>query len=444
MRSRVSRYNSLRLVSAWGLLALVLWSCGAGRLGYQEPQGSSARERMTHFFVEAGLPITTGNTMTLLPSGQAKFDDLFEHIRQARHHVHLEYFNFRNDSISALLFDLLALKAQEGVRVRALFDAFGNLSNDSPLSNRYLQELRHRGIGIYKYDPFRFPWIQNALSRDHRKIVVIDGRIGYLGGMNIADYYIEGKPKIGAWRDMHCRVEGEVVPELQKIFAMMWHKTTGEQIEGEAYFPTTQTLTEGLVPKTEGSTCEPSAPTPHLPLVIVDRHPRLSPSLLREAYAHAILSADSVVRIVNPYFVPTRYIQQAIRKAVDRGVRVEIMVSDKSDIPFTPDAMLHKLRRLARRGAQVHLYTEGFHHTKVMTIDGEVATLGSLNLNSRSLRYDSEVNVFVLDSSTTAQFDRIYQSDQRDTIPLDDVYWKRRSLWRKFVGWVANLFTPFL
>lgn len=437
-------YVSLRKLSLVLLLAGMLWSCGSARSSYREPNGLSAKERMSHFFADAGVPVTTGNTMELLASGREKFADLFEHIRQARHHVHLEYFNFRNDSISALLFDLLALKAKEGVRVRALFDAFGNLSNDSPLSNRQLKELRHRGIEIYKYDPFRFPWIQNALSRDHRKIVVIDGKVGYLGGMNIADYYIAGKPKIGAWRDMHCRIEGEAVVELQKIFAMMWHKTTGEQLEGELYFPTTEHLTEGLSEDVSSTIDTLAQAEPYLPLAIVDRHPRLSPRLLREAYAHAILSADSVVRIVNPYFVPTRYIQRAIRTAVERGVRVEIMVSDKSDIPFTPDAMLHKLRRLARHGAEVHLYTQGFHHTKVMTIDGEVSTLGSLNLNSRSLRYDSETNVFVLDSAMTYEFDRIYQADQRSTIPLDDAYWKKRSLWRKFVGWLANLFTPFL
>lgn len=433
-----------RAVGAFVLLVLLLSSCGSSRPRYSVPVGASAQERMAHFFDETGVPITTDNTLKLLPSGKEKFADLFEHIKNAKHHVHLEYFNFRNDSISALLFDLLASKAAEGVKVRALFDAFGNLSNDSPLSNRYLKELRSRGIEIYKYDPFRFPWIQNALSRDHRKIVVIDNKIGYLGGMNIADYYIEGKPKIGAWRDMHCRIKGEAVPELQKIFAMMWRKTTGETIEESDYATTIKREIEDQAAERPDDYDELVCFTESLPLAIVDRHPRLSPRLLREAYAHAILSADSVVRIVNPYFVPTRYIQKAICSAIDRGVRVEIMVSDKSDIPFTPDAMLYKLRRLARRGAHVHLYTKGFHHTKVMTIDGQVATLGSLNLNSRSLRYDSEVNVFVLNRTTTKQLDHIYQADQKDTIPLDDTYWKRRSLWRKIVGWIANLFTPFL
>lgn len=437
-------YSCERAVGALMFLMLLLSSCGSSRPRYITPEGGSAQERMAHFFDETNVPLTTSNTLKLLPSGKEKFADLFERIKSAKSHVHLEYFNFRNDSISKLLFDLLARKAQEGVKVRALFDAFGNLSNDSPLSNRYLKELRSRGIEIYKYDPFRFPWIQNALSRDHRKIVVIDNTTGYLGGMNIADYYIEGKPKIGAWRDMHCRIRGEAVFELQKIFAMMWHKTTGETIEVSDYATTLKRQMEEQAAKSSDGHDAIVCFTQELPLAIVDRHPRQSPRLLREAYAHAILSADSVVRIVNPYFVPTRYIQKAIRSAIDRGVRVEIMVSDKSDIPFTPDAMLYKLRRLARRGAQVHLYTNGFHHSKIMTVDGQVATLGSLNLNSRSLRYDSEVNVFILDSKTTQQLDRIYQADQQDTIPLDDAYWKRRSLWRKFVGWIANLFTPFL
>lgn len=382
-------------------------------------------ERLRLELAERGIHLSQNNRLELLPSGRAKFSDLFEHIRKARHHVHLEYFNFRNDSISARLFDLLAERVAEGVEVRALFDAFGNMSNNQPLSNRMLDSLRGRGIQIYKFDPITFPWVNHVWSRDHRKIVVIDGAVGYLGGMNIADYYIEGKPQIGQWRDMHCRIEGEAVHDLQRIFAETWAYTTGEVLDSPAYYPHIETQGEQT-------------------LAVVDRLPGESPSTLREVYAEAINQADSVVRIVNPYFVPTRSIFCSLRSALRRGVRVEIMGSDKSDIPFTPDAMLHKLRKLAKLGAVVHLYQGGFHHSKVMTVDGCVGTLGSMNLNSRSLRYDYETNVFFFDPKTTAQIDSIYHEDIASSIPLDDAYWRKRSLWRRFVGWFANLFTPLL
>ena len=167
---------------------------------------------------EMGAPITGNNRVELLMSGHDKFIDLFEAIRGARHHIHLEYFNFRNDSIANALFDLLAQKAAEGVEVRAMFDAFGNWSNNRPLKKKHLRDIRKRGIEIVKFDPITFPYINHALHRDHRKIAVIDGRIGYTGGMNIADYYINGLPEIGEWRDMHMHIEGDVVRYLQGIF----------------------------------------------------------------------------------------------------------------------------------------------------------------------------------------------------------------------------------
>ena len=173
--------------------------------------GLTSDSLVLHFLEESGIPISDNNKVKLLKSGREKFIDLFEAIRQAKHHVHLEYFNFRNDSIANALFALLAEKVKEGVEVRAMFDAFGNWSNNQPLKKRHLKKIREQGIEIVKFDPFTFPYINHAAHRDHRKIVVIDGEIAYTGGMNIADYYINGLPKIGTWRDMHMRIEGDAV-----------------------------------------------------------------------------------------------------------------------------------------------------------------------------------------------------------------------------------------
>ena len=177
-----------------------------------------------------GVTFSNDNSVVLLRNGQEKFDDLFTAIRQARSSVHLEYFNFRNDSIAGLLFDLLAEKAKEGVEVRALFDAFGNDSNNRPLKKHHLDSIRAHGIQIYEYDPIRFPWVNHVFTRDHRKIVVIDGKIAYTGGMNVADYYINGTEVVGEWRDMHCRIEGEEVNTLQRIFLKIWNKVSHENV----------------------------------------------------------------------------------------------------------------------------------------------------------------------------------------------------------------------
>ena len=177
-----------------------------------------------------GITFTKGNTVELLMSGQEKFDHLFADIRRARHAIHLEYFNFRNDSIASLLFDILREKRREGVIVRALFDGFGNDSNNQPLLKHHITSLREDSIDIHEFDPIRFPWVNHIWPRDHRKIVVIDDSIAYTGGMNVADYYIKGTEQVGSWRDMHCRLTGPVVAQLQEIFVHIWEKTTGEQL----------------------------------------------------------------------------------------------------------------------------------------------------------------------------------------------------------------------
>ena len=183
-----------------------------------------------HVLEKDGVVFTHNNSVTLLTSGQEKFDDMFEAIRQAKSSVHLEYFNFRNDSIASALFDLLRLKAKEGVEVRALFDGFGNDSNNRPLKRHHVEALRRDGIEIYEFDPVRFPWVNHVFTRDHRKIVVIDGNVAYTGGMNVADYYIKGTEQVGEWRDMHCRIEGGAVSQLQMIFLRIWNKVTEQNV----------------------------------------------------------------------------------------------------------------------------------------------------------------------------------------------------------------------
>ena len=377
---------------------------------------------------EMGAPVTDNNKVKLLLTGHDKFVDLFEAIRQARHHIHLEYFNFRNDSIANALFDLLAEKAAEGVEVRAMFDAFGNWSNNQPLKNCHIDSIRSRGIDLVKFDPITFPYVNHALHRDHRKIVVIDGRIGYTGGMNIADYYINGLPKIGQWRDIHVRIEGDAARYLQGIFLTMWNRETGQHIGGPEYFPD--------IPQWPDSVAQRIA--------IVDRTPKETPRSISHAYAACLNSAEGHVQIVNPYFVPTKSIRKAIKEALRLGKQVEIMIPAVSDISFTPDAALYVAHKLAKKGAKIYLYNGGFHHSKVMMVDGKFCTVGTANLNSRSLRYDYETNAFIFAPRTTQELNAMFECDKRNSTLLTSEYWKKRSAWKKFVGWFGNLLTPFL
>lgn len=377
---------------------------------------------------ELGIPVTYNNKVELLMTGRDKFVDLFETIRHARHHIHLEYFNFRNDSIANALFDLLAEKVKEGVKVRAMFDAFGNWSNNKPLRKEHLQAIQARGIEIVKFDPITFPYINHAMHRDHRKIVVIDGKIGYTGGMNIADYYINGLPKIGNWHDIHMNIEGDAVRYLQGIFLTMWNRETGQHIGGPAYFPNLPQLPDSIAEE----------------IAIVDRTPRETPRSISHAYTVSIEAAQKNIQIVNPYFVPTKSIRTAIKKALKKGTEVEIMIPAVSDIPFTPEASLYIVHKLMKRGAKIYLFKGGFHHSKVMMVDKSFCTVGTANLNSRSLRYDYETNAFIFDPATTNQLNTMFERDKLNSILLTPEIWKERSGWKKFVGWVGNLLTPFL
>lgn len=389
---------------------------------------------------EEGIRFSDNNSVTLLMSGQEKFDDMFCAIRQARSSVHLEYFNFRNDSIASLLFDLLAEKAKEGVEVRALFDGFGNGSNNQPLLKKHIKAIRKRGIEIYEFDPIRFPWINHVLHRDHRKIVVIDGQIAYTGGMNVADYYIKGTPQVGEWRDMHCRIDGDEVNTLQAIFLRIWNKTARQNVHGAKYF---RGIRGGYYfHDLKPDTCCTAG---HKMVGIINREPRTSNKIIRQFYINAINDAKDSIKLVNPYLTLTGKLKRALKRAVKRGVKVEVMVSAKSDIPLTPDCVFYNVHKLMKHGVDVYIYEPGFHHTKIIMVDGLFCTVGSANLNSRSLRFDYEENAVIIDPCTTAELSHMFDHDKTRSFKLTPEKWKEfRTGWQKFVGWFAHFLAPVL
>lgn len=388
---------------------------------------------------QEGVGFTHNNSVTLLMNGQEKFDDMFEAIRQAKNSIHLEYFNFRADSIATELFSLLREKVKEGVEVRALFDGFGNASNNKPLKKKHIEALRSDGIRIYEFDPIKFPWVNHVFTRDHRKIVVIDGNIAYTGGMNVADYYIKGTKQVGTWRDMHCRIEGGAVSELQMIFARIWEKVTGEDIWKPQYFRAYKPVeATGLKPDTTST-------AGHKTVAIINREPRKTNKIMRTFYVNAINSARDSIKLINPYLTLNHKLKKALRDAVKRGVKVEVMVSAHSDIPLTPDCVFYNVHKLMKHGVDVWLYQPGFHHTKVIMVDGRFCTVGSTNLNARSLRFDYEENAVIIDRPTTNELDRMFDNDKKESVFLTPETWNAfRSPWQKFVGWFAHLLAPVL
>ena len=388
---------------------------------------------------QSNIRFSHDNSVTLLLSGQEKFDDMFQAIRQAKSSIHLEYFNFRNDSIASLLFDILREKRKEGVEVRAMFDGFGNDSNNQPLKKYHLEALRKDSIDIVEYSPIRFPWVNHIFGRDHRKIVVIDGQIAYTGGMNVADYYIKGTEQVGEWRDMHCRIEGDAVNELQAIFMRIWNRTTGENVSGMKYYRGgTLTKFSDLKPDTTYTKGRKM-------VGIINREPHVTPKIMRTFYINAINQAQDSIHIINPYFTLIPSVTRALTRAIRRGVKVEIMLSSKSGIPLTPDCALYQARKLQKRGARVWLYKPGFHHSKIMMVDGRYCTVGSTNLDARSLKCDFEENAVIVDKATTRELDDMFWRDKQKSFEMTDQTWDEfRTGWQKFRGWFAHLLQPFL
>ena len=434
------KVNRLSWTKRWLMAALAVGTFAAADAQTADSTALGSDSLIVQKLRKKNVKFSHDNSVTLLMSGQEKFDDMFEAIRQARSSIHLEYFNFRNDSVARLLFNILEAKAEQGVEVRALFDGFGNTSNNRPLKKSHLAAIRSHGVQIYEFNPVKFPWIDDIFNRDHRKIVVIDGQLAYTGGMNVADYYVNGTEQVGEWHDMHCRIEGEEVNTLQKIFLRMWKKVTGEEIHGAKYYRygSEGGYFKGLKPDT-------TATRGRKMVGIINREPHTSNEIIREFYYNAINYARDSIKIINPYFTPSPRLKRALRKAAERGVKVELMLSVKSDIPLTPDCGFYNAHRLMKRGVKVWMFKPGFHHTKIIMVDGKFCTVGSANLNSRSLRWDYEENAVIVDKHTTKELSDLFERQKKDCFLLTPESWNSfRTRWQKFRGWFANLLSPFL
>lgn len=395
-------------------------------------------QRMQQWLSDKGFTFYEGNSIALFHHGGDKFVDVLAAIRQARHYVHAEYFYVSEDSIGNLFYDALERKAAEGVEVKLLIDALGNHNSEDPTSSRKLKELRSKGVEVHLIDRVRFPWVKRLFRRDHRKILVVDGLMCYAGGMNVADHYIVGKPSYGPWYDMQFRLEGPGVAEYEGVFRQMWQHVTQESLDSVLY-----AAPEGVRVESAFSDLKPDTTSDvrNKRVVVVNKNPGQSSSRnMREAMIAAFDAAEHHIQIVNPYPTNIREVRHALFRALNRGVRVEIMVSAHSDVRVTPDVVGMEMKRLMKRGAEVYYYENGFHHSKMMMVDDEWCTVGSANLDGRSLCFDYEVNAFVFSQETTDELIRIFEEDKRGCTLLTPEGWRQRfNLWHRFVGRFAGM-----
>ncbi|MCD8303300.1 MAG: phospholipase D-like domain-containing protein [Prevotellaceae bacterium] len=356
---------------------------------------------------ELGNTEYNGNEAVLLRSPQEKFDSLFACATRAKRYVHLEYFWLANDSVGQALINVLRQKADEGVEVRLLIDDYANRKSERPWKAKDIDSLNSIGIEAAMFDPYRFPWLNHSYHRDHRKIVVVDGEMAFSGGMNVADYYLTGTRRSGQWRDAHLLLRGSVVGAYERVFEEIWTRQTGEELDSLSY--------QGSGKADGGSV-----------ITVVNREPLALSKRMRQAYAASIDAAQTEVRIVSPYPTNVRMVRKAIHRALRRGVRVMIMCSASSDVRVTPDLIGVEMKRLAKRGCEVYFYEGGFHHSKTMTVDGEICTVGTANLDGRSMLFDYEINAFIFDRRMTEQLNAIFDQDLQDSELLTPASFKHR------------------
>ena len=334
----------------------------------------------------------SGNRFDLLPEGPEAFAAGAEAIRGAKHHIHLVTYIFKNDPTGRGVLTGLADAARRGVQVRVLYDAIGNVGTQ----NAFFDPIRRDGGRVEPFlpgGPLRSQFRSNL--RNHRKLLVVDGKVAFTGGMNIGDEYATGRD----WRDLHCRIEGPVVPTLQRVFAEDWHFATGELLDAEAYYPRPEPA--GLVP-----------------VQVIESGPDQDDPHADDLMFSALASARRSVDIATPYLVPPEPIEQALRSAARRGRRVRILLGEFVDHRVVRWATDAYIPRLLDAGVQIWRHPK-MVHSKAVIIDGSWATMGSINLDARSLRLNFELNVALPDAPTVELLTRWFESELRASRPVE-------------------------
>lgn len=378
--------------------------------------------RIKNDFINAGFPSYDHCRMDIMPSGVEKFHNLEKDLLSAKHYIHIEYYKWYNDSIGRHLMDVLAQCVSKGVQVRVLYDAFGNSGKAPNFNTDFIEYYRAKGIKLEGFDPMRFPYVNHALHRLHRKMVIIDGNMVYTGGLNVADYYIHGKPELGRWADMHARLSGPIVAGYQQLFADLWYKQTREKLDSVAYLSPDLHLYEVQ----QGG----------YDAFIVDREPGKKSSRIRQSYISSLAHAQHRVRIINPYIILVRDVRNALRECIERGVEVEILLGLYGDNTISEVSTAREIYNLARRGAKVWLCNECFHHDKVMIVDDSLCTVGTANLDARSLSFDYEVNAYFFSPQYSMQLNAYFDSHVKTSVQLTEDNWKELyPRYKRRLGW---------
>lgn len=389
----------------------------------QEALGDfTGRNQLIPFFhrVSNALPFE-GNDVQVFTDGYSMYQELFRRIAKAKHHIHLEFYIFENDAVGRLLRDLLIDKAREGVSVRLLYDDVGCWD----VNPMFYDEMLCEGIEVRSFLKVRFPQFTSKVNyRNHRKLAIIDGKVGFIGGMNIALRYLKGVPW-GVWRDTHICLKGKAVYGIQTAFLTDWFAVDRTLLTSAQYFPKMDTVGTSVV---QIVTSDPVGEWHDIMLGLVK----------------AISCAQRYIYVETPYFLPTEQVMAAFQTAALSGVDVRLMIPKKADAFITHKGTMSYLDELMKSGVKVYFYRAGFLHSKLWVADDEWASVGSTNLDFRSFEHNFEANAFFYDEKTVCTMKEIFLEDMKKCMTLSQKIWDKRSFKNKIVESVVRLLAPLL
>ncbi len=366
-------------------------------------------------------PLYGGTNITFYSDGVSKFEALFEELEKAEKHIHIQYYIFLDDEIGSKTRDILVRKASEGVEVRLIYDDVGSWK----AKRNFFKDMQTCGVEVQPFLKVAFKILTSRVNyRNHRKIVVIDGKVGFVGGMNVADRYIKGVNN-GIWRDSHIKVEGKAVAGLQTSFLIDWYSSRKEFLASDSYYPILENKGDNL-------------------MQLVTSGPVGQFKDIHLGMLQAITNAKECVYIQTPYFVPTDSLLLAIQMAAMRGVDVRLMLPRHSDTTFVHIASMSFLKEVLDAKVNVFFFEAGFLHSKLMVIDSSLTITGSANMDVRSFEHNFEIDAFIYNEETCNKAKEIFFRDIEQSTLLTIEEWEKRSRIEKFKESVTRLFSPLL
>lgn len=405
---------------------LISYSKGVLKEGDEKVQEN---KKLVNLILKENLsPLTNNNDVKLLINGEAKFKEVIECLKNAKEYIHFEYYIFSDDNIGTQIIDILIEKVAQGLEVRFIYDDYGSRS----IRKKLVKRLKEGGVKVFPFYKIKLIFLANRMNyRNHRKIIVIDGHTSFVGGINVSDRYINSEPNKNEvyWRDTHLKIVGPATWYLQYLFLCDWNFCAKDQISiNNKYFPDYNTFEANQDKHVQITASGPDSDVP----------------TIKFALLQAINLAEKEILITTPYFIPSNSIMDALLISAKSGVKVKLIVPNKSDSKFVNAAACSYYEALLKSGIEIYRYTKGFIHAKTMVIDDEISIVGTANMDVRSFDLNFEVSAIIYDEETTNKLRSTFYKDIEDTAQIDLDDWINRSIFYRFLDKLARLFSPIL